>query len=87
MWLRDALPRDLPNSRIYIYGYDTSMIGSHSRQNILDLGLHFAEDIQRIAGRRSSTSPKSLLLIGHSLGGLVLEQVGKWYFLQELNPR
>lgn len=87
MWLRDALPNDLPNSRIYIYGYDTGMIDSLSRQTILDLGLHFAENLKGLICRWSSTSPKSLLLIGHSLGGLVLEQVSKWCLYQKLKTR
>ncbi|KAF4546210.1 Protein serac1 [Lasiodiplodia theobromae] len=74
MWLRDALPMDLPGSRMYIYGYDTSMVDSLSRQTILDLGLYFAENLKALVGGSSSAPPKSLLLIGHSLGGLVLEQ-------------
>lgn len=78
MWLRDALPKDLPNTRVYVYGYDTSMIDSLSRQSILDLGARFAETLQALfTGPRWRGMPtKILLLIGHSLGGLVIEQVG-----------
>lgn len=59
------------------------MIDSLSRQTVLDLGLHFAENLKSLIGKGSSSSTKSLLLIGHSLGGLVLEQVSKWVFRQK----
>lgn len=37
MWLRDALPDDLPGSRIMIYGFDTRLHGSHSSQDLESL--------------------------------------------------
>lgn len=39
MWLRDGLPKDLPNTRIFVYGYDTQLQGSSSVQSLTDLGL------------------------------------------------
>lgn len=39
MWLRDSLAKDLPHARIFIYGYDTQLQGSHSFENIGDLAL------------------------------------------------
>lgn len=39
MWLRDGLPKDLPDTRVFIYGYDTQLQGSSSAQNLTDLGL------------------------------------------------
>lgn len=39
MWLRDGLPKELPNTRIFVYGYDTQLQGSSSVQNLTDLGL------------------------------------------------
>lgn len=75
MWLWDALPKDLPNTRVYVYGYDTSMIASLSRKNILDLGARFAKTLQALfTGPRWRVMPtKALLLIGHSLMGLIIE--------------
>lgn len=39
VWLRDFLPRDIPNARIMLYGYDTKLIRSDSRQTIEDMGI------------------------------------------------
>lgn len=40
MWLRDGLPKDLPDTRVFIYGYDTQLQGSSSVQNLTDLGMN-----------------------------------------------
>ncbi|SPO06920.1 uncharacterized protein DNG_09614 [Cephalotrichum gorgonifer] len=37
VWLRDFLPKDLPNIRVLLYGYDTKLPGSLSKQSIEDL--------------------------------------------------
>lgn len=34
MWLRDSLPKDLPNLRILLYGYESGLEGSDSSQNV-----------------------------------------------------
>ena len=34
MWLRDSLPKDLPNLRILLYGYESGLEGSDSTQNV-----------------------------------------------------
>ena len=34
MWLRDSLPKDLPNLRVLLYGYDSGLEGSDSNQNV-----------------------------------------------------
>ncbi|KAF6811391.1 hypothetical protein CPLU01_15120 [Colletotrichum plurivorum] len=39
VWLRDFLPRDIPNARVLIYGYDTKLLGSDSRQSIEDMSI------------------------------------------------
>lgn len=70
MWIRDNLARDLQKCRLFIYGYDTNLVQSASRQTILDLGTQFAESLKTL-----SMSERPLILLGHSLGGLVLEQV------------
>ncbi|KAH7051368.1 hypothetical protein B0J12DRAFT_84762 [Macrophomina phaseolina] len=69
MWIRDNLARDLQKCRLFIYGYDTNLVQSASRQTILDLGTQFAESLKTL-----SMSERPLILLGHSLGGLVLEQ-------------
>jgi hypothetical protein len=48
MWLRDALPLDVPGARILIYGYDTRLIRSSSFQNLTDLGRALQIDMKGI---------------------------------------
>lgn len=71
MWLRDALPMDLPNARILIYGCDTSLISSESFQTIPDLGVRLRNAISVV--RENVRKP--LMLLGHSLGGIVMKEV------------
>lgn len=54
MWLRDSLPSDIPQARIFIYGYDTQTIDSDSFQNISDLGQQLKNEI--VVMRRASVS-------------------------------
>lgn len=83
MWLRDSLAHDIPNMRILIYGYDTQMHGSTSFANLDDLANEFQERIKSIRSyprlkrsKISSTSPeRPLILIGHSLGGIIIKAV------------
>lgn len=34
MWLRDSLPKDLPNLRVLLYGYESGLEESDSNQNV-----------------------------------------------------
>lgn len=43
VWLRDFLPKDLPNVRVLLYGYDTTLPGSLSKESIEYLGGAFLE--------------------------------------------
>ena len=72
MWLRDALPHDLPCARVLTYGYDTRLAGSHSFENLEDVALKFRRSLKVALGDRPSDRP--LIFIAHSLGGLVLKQ-------------
>ena len=72
MWLRDRLPRDVPQLRSLIYGYDTKLFKSHSFQDLDDIANSFIASLKEI--RRASTSTKSLFFLAHSLGGIVLKR-------------
>ena len=72
MWIRDALPHDLPGARILTYGYDTRLAENNNFQNLEDVALTFRASL-RIA-LSGSPPDRPLIFIAHSLGGLVLKQ-------------
>ncbi|KAI0188869.1 hypothetical protein EV127DRAFT_433207 [Xylaria flabelliformis] len=72
MWIRDALPRLLPNVRPILYGYDTALLDQNSFQLIDDLSLKFIYQLK--AHGWSSPGRKPLAFLAHSLGGLILKQ-------------
>ncbi|KAI1274336.1 hypothetical protein F5Y07DRAFT_390609 [Xylaria sp. FL0933] len=73
MWLRDYLPTDIPNSRIILYGYNTKLQTSQSKQSIGDLGDMLMENLTSFR-QATATSQRPIVFIGHSLGGLVIKE-------------
>lgn len=73
MWLRDSLPADLPNHRAILYGYDTKLQGSQSKQSIHDLGVMLMGSIAEFR-HSTQTTQRPIVFIGHSLGGLVVKE-------------
>lgn len=73
MWLRDDLPRHFPNANIYTWGINTGLRGSDSFQSLEDLGLSFKNALKTVFGDGDDDVP--LVLIGHSLGGLIIKNV------------
>lgn len=72
MWLRDRLPQDVPQLRSLIYGYDTKLVQSHSFQGLDDIVGSFINSLREI--RRTLPPAKPLILLAHSLGGIVLKR-------------
>ena len=72
MWIRDALPRFLPNIRPILYGYDTTLLRDNSFQSIFDLAVGLLDQLK--ANGWTSPKTKPLAFLAHSLGGLVLKQ-------------
>ncbi|KAI1140104.1 hypothetical protein F5Y05DRAFT_306974 [Hypoxylon sp. FL0543] len=72
MWIRDTLPKSLPHIRPILYGYDTTLFGSQSFQNIFDLALGLISQLK--ANGWASSTCKPLAFLAHSLGGIVLKQ-------------
>ena len=46
IWLRDFLPRDIPTTRILVYGYDTTITEKDVKQSITDLAMAFLDSIR-----------------------------------------
>ncbi|KAH0556219.1 hypothetical protein GP486_005853, partial [Trichoglossum hirsutum] len=73
MWLRDALPIDLPNARVLIYGYHTKLANSRSFQDLEALASTFRASLGAIRSQYTdNTRWKPLIFIGHSLGGVAV---------------
>lgn len=71
MWLRDRLPRDFPQLRSIIYGYDSHLLKSQSFQGIEDLALAFLAGLKSIG--RALKSAKPVVFLAYSLGGIILK--------------
>ncbi|KAK1962446.1 hypothetical protein LY78DRAFT_249507 [Colletotrichum sublineola] len=87
MWLVDDDTAFPSNVRVLLYGYDTSLFGSESFQNIADIGERLATSVRSV--RASSTSstksdPRPIVFIAHSLGGLVVKEA--IYSLAKTDP-
>ena len=71
MWLADSLPRDMPGARVMIYGYQSGLQHSNSFAHLGD----YARSLQvAISGLLQSENAKPLVLLGHSLGGLLVKE-------------
>ncbi|CAH0052035.1 unnamed protein product [Clonostachys rhizophaga] len=73
IWLRDFLPHDLSNIRVLLYGYDTTLPGSHSKQSLADLGNALMETVTAFRSKTQTLS-RPIIFIGHSLGGLLIKE-------------
>ena len=71
MWIRDALPKQLPGARVMLYGYDSTLANSTNSQNLGDVASRFRESLLVNVGR---TNCRPLIFVAHSLGRLFLKQ-------------
>jgi predicted alpha/beta hydrolase family esterase len=70
MWIRDALPKALPTTRVVLFGYDTTLVESNSFQTISDLASFVIENLN---ASTLVSSAKPLIFLAHSLGGIVFK--------------
>ncbi|MCJ1385547.1 hypothetical protein MMC17_008670 [Xylographa soralifera] len=76
MWLLDNLKKDCPSARILTYGYDSKLEESNSFQTLEDLTIAFVRSLQVVREQDISAAltPKPIIFLAHSLGGLILKQ-------------
>ncbi|EJT77778.1 hypothetical protein GGTG_02883 [Gaeumannomyces tritici R3-111a-1] len=74
VWLRDFLPKDVPNIRVLLYSHDTILANIWSKQSIEDLGATFLEQIVAFRAK-DGTFRRPIIFIGHNLGGLLIKEV------------
>ena len=83
LWLRDLLPAEIPNARIWTWGYDSrthsrshqdhltiKTLYDHGRQLVIDL------DIER---RASNSHQRPIIFVAHSLGGIVVKSMSRYF--------
>jgi alpha-beta hydrolase superfamily lysophospholipase len=70
-WLKESLPKLTPNARIWMYSYNSTVVYGKDKSSFVQKADEFLE---RIRVKRIEDPKRPLVLIGHSLGGLLLEQ-------------
>ncbi|KAI0901834.1 hypothetical protein F4806DRAFT_501929, partial [Annulohypoxylon nitens] len=86
IWLRDLLPGQLRNppdefkngpndtkvARVMTFGYDASVFTDSQNTNAFTIARDLLDDLKTM--RLGSVSTRPLILIGHSLGGIVIKK-------------
>jgi len=89
MWLRDFVPTDTPKARVHIYGYQSVLQKSTSASGIHQFAVDFTSLLKiylkaetpvsrSFSGQERVTDKiqsRPLILIGHSLGCIIIKQV------------
>lgn len=74
LWLRDFLPRDIPQARILLYGYNSRIVNSQSRSILADFSSNFIAKFNAMRAHSHSEN-RPVIFIGHSLGCLMIKEV------------
>ncbi|CAM1508100.1 Fc.00g049480.m01.CDS01 [Cosmosporella sp. VM-42] len=72
MWLRDSLPQAAEGTQILLYGYDADYRVRECPLSVKRIAATVISHLRDIG--RSSPSAKPLVVLAHSLGGIVLKQ-------------
>jgi hypothetical protein len=71
LWLRDDLPQYTPDSRIFLYEYNSTAVYGKDKSMFIDKANELLEAIRT---ERDDVETRPILLLGHSLGGLLIKQ-------------
>jgi hypothetical protein len=73
-WPHDLLSTACAKARVSVYGYESKSLryGSITQSNIDNISSDFLQEL-----RHESASGVPLIFIGHSLGGIIIKEVGK----------
>ncbi|KAH8748586.1 hypothetical protein BGZ57DRAFT_969480 [Hyaloscypha finlandica] len=71
LWLRDDLPQSIPESRIFLYEYNSTAAYGKSRDTFID---EANELLEQISMERDGVEPRPIVFLGHSMGGLLIKQ-------------
>ncbi|KAB8231200.1 lipa and NB-ARC domain protein [Aspergillus alliaceus] len=75
-WPRDYLPQDIPQARVFIYGYNSNVTNPQSMSNasVKDHANTLLNLLDLERSPQVNARPPKIIFIGHSLGGLVIKQ-------------
>jgi hypothetical protein len=73
-WLRDLLPKKLPDTRILSFSYNSRVQFSKSTSDILDFATQLLEQLLAVR-RTQAEKARPIVFVCHSLGGIVFKQV------------
>ena len=75
MWLRDFLPSShgFKNSRIMTFGYNSTLVNKGSEERLQDWANELLEQLSRMR-TTSAEKQRPIIMICHSMGGLVARQ-------------
>lgn len=71
LWLRDMLPRDIPEARIFSYGYPSQVLCNQSKAGIRDYATSLLVCLIDINADQKN---RPIVFVAHSLGGIVCKQ-------------
>ncbi|KAF2466293.1 uncharacterized protein BDR25DRAFT_345541 [Lindgomyces ingoldianus] len=72
-WLRDLLPKDIPDARIFCWGYDANTHGKRvSHQFLYDHAEQLVADLC-LRRKRTNTMKRPIIFVAHSLGGIIVK--------------
>jgi hypothetical protein len=79
-WPLDLLPTDCTGARILTFGYDTQITKGYAaadKSSIFSHGRDFLIEL----GRDREVQGRPLILVAHSLGGIVVKEVSYMYIV------
>jgi hypothetical protein len=71
LWLRDDLPQYVPESRIFLYEYNSTAVYGQDRSTFIDKANELLEEVRT---ERDDMESRPILFLGHSMGGLLIKQ-------------
>lgn len=71
LWLRDSLPKTLPTARVMMYTYNSSPVFGSGKGRFIG---EASQLLETLFVKRNEDPARPLMLIGHSLGGILIKQ-------------
>ncbi|KAI0383731.1 hypothetical protein F5Y04DRAFT_249567 [Hypomontagnella monticulosa] len=71
LWLRDFLPTQVPNARIFLFGYNSNVVFNTAAAGVRNQAKNI---LAGLAQHRKGNLNRPLVFICHSLGGLIVKK-------------